>query len=501
MSVNYKSFFLNFFSANLIVRSLSLLKDMMLGWIIGPNKILDIFFFLITIPTVLTSTWNRALETVFLTRFEKDFHDFGKETALRNISLHVYNFTIISFIIYLLISAIFPIIIYNYYNEFVNTHLIYVVFLINIVFVFETFILGIKVLYFSQNRFFVPSIFPVFQSMVLILGLILFDKITLLLLSILFTFGALFQFLFFLMPEFRFFLKQIKINSNFKKSTQVGFKNIVQLSLASGLSSLNLIIDQSFALALGEGSNTYIHYGNYFILIYTFLIVNNISTIFFPQFQKYIISKQKHKLEEDARKVIRIILILNLFIIVLVLNNGYFFLNFLLGYGKIVGKDLEIIYLCTVAYSGAFFGLAINAIQVRIFHVYNHYNIIVWVAVLNLVLNFVFNYIFSKWFGVWGIALSTSVTLLILISVYFVYLKRHLALNLFKEGNYNWIIRFIEVAGLVGIIELYFLQHIHRSFEIDILWNGVVILVTIFFLVSLMYIFRVIIVRNGKLIF
>jgi putative peptidoglycan lipid II flippase len=320
------------------------------------------------------------------------------------------------------------------------------------------------------------------------------------LLSILFAFGALLQFLFFLMPEFRFFLKQIKIKSNFK-SAQLGFKNIAQLSLASGLSSLNLIIDQSFALALGEGSNTYIHYGNYFVLIYTFLIVNNISTIFFPQFQKYIISNQKYKLEDDARKVIRIILILNLFIIILVLNNGYFFLNLLLGYGKIVGKDLEIIYLCTMAYSGAFLGLAINAIQVRILHVYNHYRIIVWVAVLNSFLNILFNYIFSKWFGVWGIALSTSVTLFILISVYFVYLNRRLAINLFREGNYNWIIRFIVVACLVGIIEFYFMQHIHRSLEIDILWNGIIILASILFLMSLMYIFRVIRVRNRKIIF
>lgn len=499
MRQKYKSFFLQFLSANFIVRSLSLLKDLMLGWIIGPTKILDIFFFLITIPTVLTSTWNRALETIFLTRYEKDFHNLGKETALRNISLQVYNFTIISFIIYLLISAIFPVIIYNYYHEFVNIHLIYIIFLINIVFVFETFILGIKVFCFSHNRFFLPAIFPVFQSIVLVLGLISFEKITLLLLSVLYACGALLQFLFFLMPEFRFIFKRIKIKPEIKIVKNL-LKNVAQLSLASGLSSLNLIIDQSFALALGEGSNTYIHYGNYFILIYTFLVVNNISTIFFPQFQKYAITNQRNQLEHDARKVIRIILILNLFIIILVLNNGYFFLDILLGYGKIVGKDLEIIYFCTIAYSGAFLGLAINAIQVRIFHVYNHYRIIVWVAVLNSVLNILFNYIFSKWFGVWGIALSTSVTLLILISVYFVYLIRRFEINLLKDGNYNWMLRFIAVVCLVGIIEFFYLLNKYRLFDINILWNVIVILVTVLFLTGLLYIFRLIRISNRKII-
>ena len=319
MSVKYKSFFLKFLSANFIVRSISLFKDLMLGWIVGPSKILDVFFFLITIPTVLTSTWNRALETVILTKYEKDRHASGKEAALKNISLQVYNFTIISFIMYLVVSAALPVIIYNYYHEFVTNHFIYVIFLINLVFVFETFFLGIKVLCFSENRFFLPSIFPVFQSIIIILGLISLKKITLLLLSILFAIGALLQFLFFLMPEFRFFLKQLKPDL---KNVRSSLKNVAQLSLASGLSSLNLIIDQSFALSIGEGANTYIHYGNYFVLIYTFLVVNNISTIFFPQFQKYAINKEKSKLEADARKVIRIILVLNVFIIIFVLKYG-----------------------------------------------------------------------------------------------------------------------------------------------------------------------------------
>ena len=131
---------------------------------------------------------------------------------------------------------------------------------------------------------------------------------------------------------------------------------------------------------------------------------------------------------------------------------------------------------------------------------YNHYRVIVWVAVLNSVLNVLFNYVFSKWFGVWGIALSTSVTLLILISVYFVYLQKQLKLNLFRDKNYHWISRFIVVSCLAGILEFIFIQQMNRLFEIDFFWNGLVIVMSVFILAGLLYIFKVIRIINRKII-
>ena len=72
-NVNYKKFFLHFFSANFLVKSTALIKDLVLAWLIGPGKILDIFFFLITVPSLITSTWNKALETALLS---KKYHEY-----------------------------------------------------------------------------------------------------------------------------------------------------------------------------------------------------------------------------------------------------------------------------------------------------------------------------------------------------------------------------------------------------------------------------------------
>jgi putative peptidoglycan lipid II flippase len=491
MSANYKTFFLRFFSANFIVRFLGLIKDMMFGWIIGPSKMLDIFFFLIALPAVLNSTWNKALETVFLSRYEQDIHVSDSQHALQRFKTTTYNFTIISLVIYLVISSLFPFIIYYYYPLYVTPFLVRIVFIINLVFVLETFLLSIKVKCFSGQRFFLPTILPISQSVVIILGLLVYEKLSLLMLAILFTLGALLQFGFFLHKEFRYFLKIKLFTFNFGV-IKAHLKGVSQLALASGLSSLNLLIDQAFALKLGEGANTYIHYGNYFLIIFTFLVVNNISTIFFPQFQKYVLQNQTSRLEADTQKVTRILLVISTAIVILLVNNGYFFLNLILGYGQMSADDLHMIYYCALGYSGAFLGLGLNAILVRILHVYRKYQIIVWVALTNAVLNVGFNIIFTKWFGVWGIALSTSVTLLILISIYIIYVYRTLNLNVFKHIHFSWIRRFSIAMIIVTWIEVWFFRTYHQLTGTDLFRNLMVFIASIAILAIIFLVLRVV---------
>ena len=131
-------------------------------------------------------------------------------------------------------------------------------------------------------------------------------------------------------------------------------------------------------------------------------------------------------------------------------------------------NDLVVIFYCALAYSGAFIGLGLNAILVRVLHVYNKYNVIVWVALINALLHIIFNVIFSILFGVWGIALSTSVTLIILIAIYIIYLQRQVDLNIFKDVNFSWIRRFIFSSMIIIAAEVFFIHYFDLLFSTDI---------------------------------
>ena len=93
MRSQYLRSFFHFFSANFIARFVSLIREMLLAWIIGPSKILDIFFFLIAIPEFINQIWNRPLETILLKQYEIDLVaedaliHFGGGDARRTLNL------------------------------------------------------------------------------------------------------------------------------------------------------------------------------------------------------------------------------------------------------------------------------------------------------------------------------------------------------------------------------------------------------------------------------
>jgi len=499
MSSKYIRPFFHFISGSFIARLVSLIREILLAGFLGPSKILDIFFFIIAVPEFINQIWNRPLETILLKKYEYYIHKENKEIAQRKLADHIRNVVFASFLLYFLSSVLFPFIIFFFYNNFFSGYVAGAFFLINITLVVETYILSIKILKYSENDFFIPSIIPIFQSVTMVIGILFWeDRITLLRLSFLFAFGSLFQMIIIFRSEFRTVFSQIfkKIKMTFDKAV---LKNTAQLSLAAGLSSLNVIIDQAFALNLGESANSYIHYGYYFLTIYSFLIVRNLNTIVFPQFQKYIVEKNHNKLISDIQKMIKLILIVSLVSCVLLINNGHFALKTLIGYGKVNEHDLLIIFYCTLGYAGAFLGTALNAMLVRVMHVYSEYNFLVFTSVINFTINIIFNFIFTKMFGVWGIAVSTSLAFITIVIIYFYYLFRKRHIKFFT--NKSWYFRFFFLVLVVAAGESLALVYSVGFIDQSLVYNTVVFIVTLSLLLGIFTILRFINIKERKINF
>ncbi len=497
MTAKYLKPFLHFFSAIFIVRFINLIRQVFLAWWVGPSKILDVFFFIISFPTLLNSTWTRALETALLSRYEKYKHQNNVKFANTFLSKSVQSFFLISFLIYLLVSILFPIAIYLFYIEYVTSNTVTAVFLINTFFLVETYLISVRIIKYSDKKFFLPSILPIFQSISLVAGIILFsNQISLLVLSVAYSIGTIFQLVVFFRNEF----KDIKFNRNgigIKRVRGI-LKNSFQLSIASGLSSLNLFIDQNFALNLGEGANSHIHYGHYFLTIFVALFVRNINTIFFPQFQQYVVQNDHDQLKYDASKVIRLIVIFSMSITILLINNGYFLTDLILGYGKMTSQDLEIIYYCMLGYTGAFLGTALNAVLVRILHVYYEYQIVLYVAIVNFLVHLILNFILIYFFGIWGIAVSTSVTFILICIIYIVFLSRKYQMNFFK---FDWILRGLSALSLFVIFEYFIIFRLNGFMRSDFYWNLLCFLASLLVVVGVFYIFGLIRIRKFRLIY
>ena len=499
MKNSYLKSFGQFFSANFIVRLISLIREIILAWFIGPSKLLDTFFFITTVPNLVNATWNKAIETVLLTKYEKDVYAFGNEKSKILLVKSISTIVVFSFIIYLLLSITFPIILFYFYSDIFLPSFVKAVFFVNIAFFIETYIIAIKIVKFSEHNFFLPSIIPGIQSVIMILGIIfLKDKLTVLYLSLLYSLGSVFQLLIIFKKEFSVLRQVFKTNFNFKIIKDI-FRDSSKLSLAAGISSLNLFIDQSFALSLGESANSYIHYGNYFLTVYSVLFVRNINTIFFPQFQKYVFQQKDNLLISDTKKIIKFILLLGVFIIIMMINHGYLILNYMLGHGKVNEQDIRIIYYCTLGYGGAFFGTAINAILIRVLHVYAEYKIIIKIAIVNFISNIVLNYILSNIFGVWGLAISTSITILLVVIIYFIYLSKKRDLKIFS--NDIWYVKYIIIVLLLMGMELLLYWYINSFLQLSLLVNLYIFGISFSVIIILFSFAKFIDIKNFKIYF
>lgn len=451
-SSKYTESFIQFFSANLITKFIGFFKEIFLGWIFGATKILDHFFFLTSIANVFNATWNKALETTVFQEYQKKRIEDSTEKADEYLLNTILSFTLITILFVILLNLILPAIFSFILNQNISDSFILAGRLITATVIVETFVLSLKIYKFAEKKFFLTSMLPSFQSFTLLAGLLLFKDIkTISFLALLYLAGTSFQLV--LLSSLKKTLRQFRFFSfrYFSDSFKLVKKSIL-LTLASGISTLNIFVDQSFAMNLPDGAVSYIHYGAFFLTFYQVLFVRNINTIFFPQFQEYAIHKEWDKLKSDTIKILKIIFLSSILIWLIILNNGEFFLKLILGYGNMSGEAIQIIYFCMLGYSLAFLGTALNAILIRILHVYDAFKFIFYISLMNFHLNLVFNFLFVRWFGIWGIPLSTSVTFLMIVITYFIYLFKyhHLILIEFRDLWYKKFLFAFILSFIIG---------------------------------------------------
>lgn len=486
MNSKYIKPFIHFFSANFIARFFSFIRELVIAWVIGPGKLLDIFFFLIALPEFINQIWNRPLETVLLKDYEEKNQKVTSNVLKKELTQKVLGLSFITVLILFVVVIGYPLIIINFYYGYINDISFWIVFFTNSIILVETLLLFLRTVSYSEQKFFLPTILPMIQSLIMIIGVLYFESnITLFLMTLLFSIGAFSQLFVYLKTDLKLFLTNLanRIKPVFNKLV---LKDTMKLSLAAGLSSMNVLIDQAFALSLGEGANSYIHYGYFFLTIYSFLIVKNFNTILFPQFQKYVVQQRYLDLTRDIQKFTKVIILISLVATILLINNGFFALSKVLQYGKVSAQDMHIIFLCTLGYAGSFWGTAMNSMLVRVIHVYSEYRMLNVVAFLNFCINIFFNIVLIRLFGVWGIAISTSLSFIVIVIIYIVFLRKKRSIQFFADKK--WYIKLIFAMVCLIIFEFMLVYFCGVNSFVDHSWSyNIIKFVLTVFIISLCF--------------
>jgi putative peptidoglycan lipid II flippase len=281
----------------------------------------------------------------------------------------------------------------------------------------------------SYKSFTIPAFGPVLYNVGIIAGTLLLSKsLGIYGIAIGVVFGAVLN-LSVMLPNFRKVGSRFRLALDFKDE---GYKKMLMLMgpafIGLSFSQVNLVVNQSIASVLSEGSITALRYSNRIILLPLGIFATSIALTVFPTLNTLIAKKEYDKFKSTMSLGLRAILF-----ITIPSALGMIFLNvpivrLLFKIGKFSEQDVQI-----TAYALAFYSIGVigqSAVQIVTRCYYSMQDTITPVKIggLMVLANIVLNLFFVRFsqLALGGIALSYSITSVLNVVLLYWYLSKKL---------------------------------------------------------------------------
>lgn len=203
-----------------------------------------------------------------------------------------------------------------------------------------------------------------------------------------------------------------KINFNDPNLKKV-FKLLIPMIVVASSIQVNILIDEKYASLLKEGSISYIHYGNTLYQAIVTTTILGISMVVFPKFAKMSEELQDEVYAANVSKVIGVVvyILIPVMVGIVVLRNEI--IGIVYERGAFLSKDTYKAAGVFAAYSlGALF-MGIQDLVNKGFYAKENVISPMKASIVGAICNISLNIITIKKFGVMGLAMSTSLSMLI----------------------------------------------------------------------------------------
>lgn len=410
-------------SVTLFVKIAGFYKETLVASSFGLSELLDSFYLAILIPSFIQSVFIGSVKNIFIPNYvaetkNSENPDIGGFQTLGFLLIFgiVLFFILITFLFgYYCLEIAFP----NHTASFYNLTRTQLFIMTPCLFFWGGSSL-LSALLDIETKFLPSAIYPVFIAICTITFLVFFKEYFG---EMVLAFGTLtgsavgFVFLMvFALTNKLILLSNPLINENTRMM-------IDQLppKIASGfLTGMNQFVDQIFAAQLAVGSISAINYG---IKIPSFILTLSMiatGTVLLPYFSKRIMENRLRAFK-DLFKILKVIFVIGLITTSTIFIFSFDIIKFLFERNEFTSDDTYIVsliqqiilvyvpfYLC-----GNLLGKFLTSI--------NKNRFMAWVSLYNLIANIIFNFIFMKIYGVYGLAISTSLTITISSFIYLYY--------------------------------------------------------------------------------
>jgi len=226
---------------------------------------------------------------------------------------------------------------------------------------------------------------------------------------------------------------------------------LMPLVISGGLSMLNQIVDKTIASGLDAGSIAALNFSARVWNIPLSLLAIPIATAIFPTFSELALNgSARHEYEERLQRTIGV----SFYLII----PSTFFLFFLaqpivrlfFERGAFDPKATALTAFVTQMYVIGLFGHALSPILARVFYSFKNTATPLIISGVCVGLNIILNIILSRFMGAAGIALATSIVMILNFILYIVYLKKYL--NPFPRALASETIKIIVSSVPIGLV-------------------------------------------------
>ncbi len=320
----------------------------------------------------------------------------------------------------------------------------------------------------TKNNFFMSPISTILVNIFIIIAIV-FSNSNYIILASGDSIGAIFCFFLTIVIIKKNGLKLQKINLLKISDIKPIISLMIPLFLGQLIQQFNIIVDKNFASLVGEGIISSINYANKINSLFATFFVASITTVLFPSLSK-LSTNNKLEFSKLTAKSGKIILMVAIPVSLGILLLSETLISVLYMRGAFTKDDLQVTAQILMIYSLGIPALSISDLLNKQFYAMGNTKTPVILSIVSLAINIVLNFIWVHYLGYIGLALSTTISVILLQILLHNRFEKIYKLrdNMYTVQNYKPILLSSATMGIVIVVALFLTQSLADIFILAI---------------------------------
>lgn len=439
---------------SLLSRVLGFAREILLSYYYGASNISDAYFIAMTIPVVIFSFIGTSISTGFIPMFNKVENEQGETASLKFTNGLITILFLVCTVIFIFLELFTEPVVKIFASGFqVETLLLATQFTrITVLGIYFIGVIYILTGYLQiKNKFMIPALMGFIYNVIIISSIYMGAKINLILLSLGVVIAGLFQVIFLLV---------FAIKEGFRLKPNVDFNNryiknfvIIALPLIFGMSisEINVLIDKTLASRIAVGGISALNYAdrlNSFILS---TVAMSISVVVYPYLSKVITEK---RVDEFKKVIAQAMVSVSILLIPATIGSVLFskeLIRILFTRGAFDLNALNLTSAALLFYSMGMVGMGLREILSKVFYAMQDTKTPVINAAIGMIINIILNLILSRYLGIGGLALATSISATVTMSLLMISLRKKIGSFGLRETG-RTLLKILIASLIMGFI-------------------------------------------------